>query len=133
MNLLAIILAFSEWRHYLMVIIFTLDTDHMSLKYLDTQPKLSSRQTRWMEFLSQFEYKIVVKAGKDNVVADALSRRPDHDDSNNNDSSDSNNNTNTTVAAAAVSSTSSIVVTALVKQIKAAYKNDSECVSMLSW
>ena len=77
-ELLAIICALREWRHYLHGSKFTIITDHKSLKYIDTQPNLSSRQARWSEFLSEFEYDIIYKEGKDNVVADALSRRSDH-------------------------------------------------------
>src|SRR5262249_14615216 len=44
-----------------------------------TQPHLSSRQARWLEFLQQFpKFTIEYQEGKKNVVADALSRRPDH-------------------------------------------------------
>lgn len=49
---LAIILALEQWRCYLLgkrVLVFT---DHMSLKYLMTQPHLSSRQARWVDFLA---------------------------------------------------------------------------------
>ncbi|PPD98438.1 hypothetical protein GOBAR_DD04524 [Gossypium barbadense] len=38
------------------------------------QGKLSKRHSRWVEFIETFPYVIKYKAGKDNVVADALSR-----------------------------------------------------------
>jgi hypothetical protein len=76
-ELLAIIIALKEWRHYLHGRPFKIITDHQSLRYLSTQPHLSSRQVRWSEFLSQFNYQIEYKPGKSNVVADALSRRED--------------------------------------------------------
>ena len=50
-------------------------TDHESLKCLKGQGKLSKRQIRWLEFIESFPYMIQYKKGKDNVVADALSRR----------------------------------------------------------
>ena len=53
---------------------FIVVTDHNSLKYLQTQPTLSRRQARWSEFLSEFDFEIVYRLGKGNVVADALSR-----------------------------------------------------------
>ncbi|MCO5612135.1 hypothetical protein L7F22_066397 [Adiantum nelumboides] len=41
-----------------------------------TQTKLSEKQMRWANFLSQFHFHIAHVAGKKNQVADALSRRP---------------------------------------------------------
>jgi hypothetical protein len=83
-ELLAIILALKEWRHYLYGNHFTVITDHHSLQYLQSQPHLSPRQTRWLEFLQQFDFEIIYKPGKSNTVADALSRRADHHDQNTN-------------------------------------------------
>jgi len=77
-ELLAIICALREWRHYLHGSSFRVVTDHNSLKYFQDQPHLSARQVRWMEFLQQFDFKIEYQKGKENVVADALSRRADH-------------------------------------------------------
>jgi hypothetical protein len=76
-ELLAVICALKEWRHYLHGTKFHIITDHQSLRYLSTQPHLSPRQIRWSEFLQQFDYEIEYKQGKENVVADALSRRSD--------------------------------------------------------
>ncbi|XP_040947332.1 uncharacterized protein, partial [Gossypium hirsutum] len=39
------------------------------------QGKLSKRHARWVEFIETFPYVLKYKTGKDNVVADALSRR----------------------------------------------------------
>ena len=50
-------------------------TDHESLKHLKVQGKLSRRHAKWVEFLETFPYVIRYKKGKENVVADALSRR----------------------------------------------------------
>ena len=50
-------------------------TDHESLKYLKVQNKLSKRHARWIEFIKTFPYVIKYKQGKENIVADALSRR----------------------------------------------------------
>src|ERR1700680_1182957 len=77
-ELLAIVHALREWRHYFLGNRFTEITDHRSLQYLATQDKLSARQTRWREFLQQFDFEIKYRPGKENDVADGLSRRPDH-------------------------------------------------------
>ena len=76
---LSIHTALKEWRHYLHGEPFHVFTDHRSLTHLFTQPYQSKRQLRWMEFLSEFKFDITYIKGEQNVVADALSRRADHD------------------------------------------------------
>ena len=75
-ELLAILHALNTWKHYLLGTPFVLRTDHQSLKYFLTQTKLSDKQMRWANFLSQFNFNIAHIAGKHNQVADALSQRP---------------------------------------------------------
>ena len=79
-ELLAIHTALQTWRHYLQPKHFIVRTDHKSLTYFQTQPMLSGRQVRWMEDLSDFEYTIEYVKGPTNIVADAFSRRVDHND-----------------------------------------------------
>ena len=55
--------------------IFELRTDHCGLKYLFDQPTLNARQARWLEFLCEFDFEIKHIKGKENKVADALSRK----------------------------------------------------------
>ena len=73
-ELLAVIHALRTWRHYLAGQKFSVVTDHYSLQYLKTQPQLSKRQACWLDFIAEFDFDIVHKPGKSNVVADALSR-----------------------------------------------------------
>jgi hypothetical protein len=54
---------------------FELRTDHNSLKYLFDHPTLNARQSRWLEFLCEYDFDIKHIKGKENKVADALSRR----------------------------------------------------------
>jgi hypothetical protein len=79
-ELLAIIHALSSWRHYLLGSSFKVivRTDHRSLQHFKTQPQLSGRQSRWKDVIADFNFDIEYVVGKDNVVADGLSRRPDH-------------------------------------------------------
>ena len=70
----AIVHALKMWRHYLLGRKFVLMTDHCGLRYLFDQPKLNSRQARWMALLSEFDFKIKHIKGKENRVADDLSR-----------------------------------------------------------
>ena len=75
-ELLAVMHALDSWKHYLLGNPFIIRTDHQSLKYFMTQTKLSDKQMRWANFISQFHFHIAHIPGKQNVVADALSRRP---------------------------------------------------------
>jgi hypothetical protein len=52
-----------------------LSSDHNGLKYLFDQPTLNARQSRWLEFLSEYDFDIKHIKGKENKVVDALSRR----------------------------------------------------------
>ncbi|KAF7823723.1 putative gag-pol polyprotein [Senna tora] len=62
------------WQHYLWSREFIIHSDHESLKFLKSQGKLNKRHARWLEFIETFPYVIKHKKGKENVVADALSR-----------------------------------------------------------
>jgi hypothetical protein len=63
------------WQHYILPKEFAIHTYHESLKHLKGQGMLNKRYGKWGEFIEQFPYVIKYKHGKDNVVADALSRR----------------------------------------------------------
>jgi len=80
-ELMAIVEAFKEWRHYLsgttnQVKVYT---DHKNLVYFTSTKELNKRQTRWSEFLSEYNFEIIYRKGSDNGRADALSRRADHE------------------------------------------------------
>ncbi|GJV09563.1 putative reverse transcriptase domain-containing protein [Tanacetum coccineum] len=53
----------------------TLFTDHKSLQPILDQKELNMRQHRWLELLSDYDCEIRYHLGKENVVADALSRK----------------------------------------------------------
>ena len=74
-ELYALVRTLETWQHYLWPKEFVIHTDHESLKHLKGQHKLNKRHARWVEFIETFLYVIRYKQGKENVVADALSRR----------------------------------------------------------
>ncbi|CAJ0953609.1 unnamed protein product [Ranitomeya imitator] len=75
-ELLAMKLAFSEWRHLLEGprFPFQVFTDHKNLVYLQTAQRLNSRQARWSLFFSRFHFTLHFLSGEKNIHADALSR-----------------------------------------------------------
>jgi hypothetical protein len=54
---------------------FLLLMDNSGVKYLFNQPYLNARQARWLAFLSEFNFEVRHIKGKENKVADTLSRR----------------------------------------------------------
>lgn len=78
-ELMAIIRAFEEWRPELA----TTDpskpvhvlSDHRSLEYFMTTKELNRRQARCSEFLSEFQFKIQYRPGKQGTKPDSLTRR----------------------------------------------------------
>ncbi|KAK1595957.1 hypothetical protein QYE76_059204 [Lolium multiflorum] len=74
-ELYALIRVLEVWQHYLWPKEFVIHSDHESLKYLKSQHNLNKRHAKWVEFIESFPYVIKYKKGKENVVADALSRK----------------------------------------------------------
>ena len=76
LELVAVVFALKIWRHYLYGVQCGVFTDHQTLKFLFTQKDLNLRQTRWLEFLKDYDINFQYHPGKVNIVADGLSRRP---------------------------------------------------------
>ena len=75
LELAAIVHALKMWRNYLMGKRFELKTYHCGMKYLFVQPSLNARQSRWLEFLNEYDFDIKNMKLKENKVADALNKR----------------------------------------------------------
>lgn len=74
-ELLAVVLAVNKWRGYLLGRPFTIKTDQEAIKHLLSQKITTLMQQKWLTKLLGYDYNIVYKKGKENVVADPLSRR----------------------------------------------------------
>ena len=75
LELSSIIHALNMSRHYLMGNKFLLNKYNMSLKYLFDQPDLNAIQAIWLSFLSEYHFDLKHIKGKENKIAEALSRR----------------------------------------------------------
>lgn len=73
-ELLAIVWACKYFRPYLFGRKFTLFTDHKPLTYTFNMKEPNSKLIRWKLFLAEYDYEIKYKPGKQNLVADSLSR-----------------------------------------------------------
>jgi hypothetical protein len=71
--MLAILHAIDLRCPYLLGQCFQIKTDHQSLKYFLEQCISSPEQQKWVTKLFGYDYEIIYKKGKDNVVANALS------------------------------------------------------------
>ena len=79
-ELLAIIWALTEWRHYIQGSGHTTEvlSDHMNLMYFKSTQKLNRRQAQWALLLSEYDLKLWHVPRSRMTQADTLSRRSDH-------------------------------------------------------
>ena len=75
LELAVVISTLKIWRHFLFGETCEIFIYHKSLKYLFSQKELNMRQRRWIELLKDYDCIIQYHPGKENVVADALSRK----------------------------------------------------------
>jgi hypothetical protein len=74
-EMLAILHVVDLWHPDLLGKRFQIKTDHQSLEYFLEQRISSQEQQKWVTELFGYDYEIIYKKGKDNVVADALSQK----------------------------------------------------------
>jgi hypothetical protein len=74
-EMLAILHVVDLWHPYLLGQHFQIKTDHQSLKYFLEQCISSPEQQKWATKLFGYDYEIIYKKGKDNVVVNALSKK----------------------------------------------------------
>lgn len=76
-EMLAIMHALTKFRQCLVGSKFVVKTDHNSLRYFLGQKDLKDRQQKWISKIQAYDFEIEYVKGKNNVLADALSRRPE--------------------------------------------------------
>jgi hypothetical protein len=73
-ELLAIVHAINKFRHYITGYQAFVHTDHSTIKFLMNKPVTNPRVTRWLLLLQEFNINIIDRPGKDNLMANFLSR-----------------------------------------------------------
>ena len=74
LELMGVYLGCMKWRHSLHGNVCHIYTDHEPLVYIFVQPHLNACQARWLERLAELNLEVHYEPGKDNIVADVLSR-----------------------------------------------------------
>jgi hypothetical protein len=74
-ELTGLVQAVRYWRPYLWGRSFVVRTDHYSLKFLLDQRLSTIPQHHWVSKLLGFDFHVEFRPGRQNIVADALSRR----------------------------------------------------------
>ena len=76
---LAILEGLLKWEDKLLGRKFTIVTDHKALEFFKQTTAPNNRQIRWLEYMARFDYQLMHVPGKDNKVADCLSRYYEND------------------------------------------------------
>eukprot|EP00253_Pinus_taeda_P017838 PITA_17838 len=81
-EMLVVIHVVNKFRHYITGYQVFIHTDHSAIKYLMNKPITNGRITRWLLLLQEFNITIQDRPGKENQVADFLSRIQSPEDPN---------------------------------------------------
>lgn len=76
-ELLAIVYSLLKLQVYLLGQPFVIITDHLALTFLNKTPFQTARISRWLLLIQGYTFTVQYCKGKDNIVADFLSRNPE--------------------------------------------------------
>ena len=71
---LALVFALHKWHTILLGRKIRIHTDHKALKFVSLCVNTSERIARWLSFIQEFDLEIIHVPGKNNEIADTLSR-----------------------------------------------------------
>ncbi|KAG3110063.1 hypothetical protein PI125_g10377 [Phytophthora idaei] len=116
---------------------FAVYTDHASLRTATKSPHLSQHTARWLSLFSEYNFVVHYKPGKTNILADALSRRPDYDPRSQfgrHAAGDDDDDEECAVCAAdAVAAVEIAATSPLRDAISAAYDHDAACSELIKY
>ena len=72
--MLAVVHAINKFRHYITGYEFFVHTYHSTIRYIMNKPITHGRITRWLLLLQEFNIIFIDQLGKENQVAEFLSR-----------------------------------------------------------
>ena len=73
-ELLAMVTFVKKFKQYLLGRPFLVRTDHAALQWLRSTPEPVGQQSRWLEILEEYDFRVEHRAGRLHTNADALSR-----------------------------------------------------------
>jgi hypothetical protein len=76
--MMALLHALNQWCPYLIGRHFKVKTYHDSLKYFLKQRLSSEEKKKWVTKMLGYDFEVIYKKGKKNLVADALSRKDEY-------------------------------------------------------
>lgn len=77
LELLSVVNCLKKFRMYVLGSPLTIITDNKALTFIQKCQLNNSRITRWILGIQEYDFEIIHCSGKDNIVADILSRHPE--------------------------------------------------------
>ena len=74
LELLGFIFALKQFRHYLIGTPFQVRVDNMALTFLLKTPEPSGQTARYLDLISQYDFSVVYRPGRNHINCDVLSR-----------------------------------------------------------
>ncbi|KAG6623867.1 reverse transcriptase [Phytophthora cinnamomi] len=112
------------------------DKELLAMRYAlinDEEPHLSQRMARWLSLFSEYNFVVHYKPGKTNILADALSRRPDYVQSSRHAVGDEDDDECAVCVAEEIAAVEVAATSPLRDLITDAYEADAACSEMIKY
>ena len=71
---MAVVYSINKFHHYITGYEVFVHIDHSTIRFLMNKPITNGRVTRWLLLLQEFNITVIDRPGKENLIADFLSR-----------------------------------------------------------